>query len=365
MVAASERADLACAVLSFDNWRPKRRTGRARSVRSRSRLDNDGYRPVLRLSSPDELPDAHQFARAFKPTLVHVHHGMLWPFADQIRSSLAVPAVFQVHVLQQAQNRLRHIERITLSMTTQARALAEADAIVAPSKTSARALARDAPESAPRTHVVGLGIDDSAHARGAAHARSRRGPILYAGRFADINGTAELFQAIPRVVAFVDDARFTIAGGIPENRKSEARWLKQWREHTTGDVHKRVEFIGWQSPAQLSRCYAEARMLISPSWLETFGLVVLEAMLHGLPIVGTRCGGVQELVEHGVTGLLAPPRDVDQLVAHTVAMCSDDARADAMGRAAASDVRTRRLWSHVVPQLKAVYHAVQRRCLDE
>ena len=69
---------------------------------------------------------------------------------------------------------------------------------------------------------------------------------------------------------------------------------------------------GWI--AGLDSFYREARFLVVPSvWFETFGLVAAEAMAHGLPVIASRIGGLPEVVEHGVSGLLVNPGDSDDL----------------------------------------------------
>src|SRR5256884_3452609 len=59
--------------------------------------------------------------------------------------------------------------------------------------------------------------------------------------------------------------------------------------------------------------YDSADVLVVPSWYEPFGMVILEGMLHGLPIVASAIGGPAEILEHERTGLLFPPRDVEAL----------------------------------------------------
>lgn len=350
MVRASVASGIPCAVISFDGYRPKA------SATSGAPLpvpaDHDGV-PVLRIAAPSQLDAARAFGRDVAPTHIQVHHGMLWELAAEVRAATGARAVAHVHIAQAEQNRLRGIEHETMSLAAQRRAVAEADAVIAPSRACASAIGLDGDA---RLHVVGLGVDDSPAVDAAARAERAAGaPILYAGRFADINGIAELFEAILAIAARVPTAQFVVAGGMPDNRTSERRWRERWDRDAPGDVRDRTAFTGWLPAEELAEYYGRASLLISPSWFETFGLVVLEAMHHGLPIAATRAGGVAELIDHERTGLLSPPRDVPALVDNAVALVTDPTRASRLGAAAAATVRARHLWRHIIPRMVEVY----------
>jgi glycogen(starch) synthase len=81
--------------------------------------------------------------------------------------------------------------------------------------------------------------------------------------------------------------------------------LKRYRDH--------IHFTGWLTAAEIARWYSAADVLAVPSWYEPFGMVILEGMLYGLPIVAAKVGGPSEILEHGRTGLLCPPKDSDAL----------------------------------------------------
>jgi glycosyltransferase involved in cell wall biosynthesis len=210
---------------------------------------------------------------------------------------------------------------------------------------------------AARLRVAGHGIDDSAAARAAAarHADAAAGPLLAVGRFADVKGTPLLFDVVRTVLAHAPDAAFVVAGGVPANRRRERQWLRRWRRDTPAALQERVRFSGWLTPPALAECYGAAHALVAPSRCETFGLVVLEAMLHGLPVAATAAGGVVELVQHGETGLLSPPGDGEALSRHALALATDAALARRLSRAAAAMVRGAHLWEHALPRLLAVY----------
>src|SRR5205085_4256075 len=147
--------------------------------------------------------------------------------------------------------------------------------------------------------------------------------------------------------------RFVLAGGHRHCSGEEmARW---WLPSELHKYRSRIHFTGWLTPEQLSRWYAAADVLAVPSWYEPFGMVILEGMLYGLPIVAAEVGGPAEILEHERTGLLCPPRDADALGDAILRLVTDAGLRRRIGDAAATEVRERWLWPHVVKQMHRVY----------
>lgn len=78
--------------------------------------------------------------------------------------------------------------------------------------------------------------------------------------------------------------------------------------------------------------YARAALFVQPSFYETFGIACLEAMCFGLPVVATQVGGLPEVVEDGVTGILVPPNDPQALAEAVLSLLRDPERRRQMGR---------------------------------
>ncbi|MDX2169682.1 MAG: glycosyltransferase family 4 protein [Deltaproteobacteria bacterium] len=349
---ASLRAGLAVAVLSFDAWRPSL-PGAARAAVARQAAAAGEALPVLRLTTPDDLPDARAFAAAWRPDVLHVHDGMLWPFAADLRSALRAPAVFTVHVAHRAMNALRGVPH-TASLAAQELALADADAVLFPSAAARAAVAQ--PSSAHRAVEAPLGVDDSDAAR-AARVGERARLLLAVGRFDDVKGTPELFAVLRAALRRLPDANAVIAGDLPANPRAAERWRARWERDTSAALRARVHFAGWLAPAALAAQYARAAVVIVPSRFETFGLVPLEAMLHGAAVAATDAGALPELITHDVTGLLSPVGDVARLTEHVVALVEDPTHAARLAAAAAAEVRARWLWEHRLPAVRSAYEA--------
>jgi glycosyltransferase involved in cell wall biosynthesis len=356
LVHASLRAGISPAVISFDDWRPRASAG---ASARRPRATSDAGMPLFRVTSSADVDAARAFAASFRPAVLHAHHGMLWEFTATLRATLSVPVVKTIHVVQRELARHRGSSERTLSAAGQDAALAAADRIVVPSHAAARALLADAPGLHDRVRAVSHGIDDSPAARAAAADDAARalGPVSYAGRFADVKGTADFLAAVPHVLERMPDTSFVIAGGIPGNTKAEGRWRRQWAGRAAS---ARVRLAGWLSPPELGRLYAAASVLAVPSHVETFGLVALEGMLHGAPIVAADIPALRELIADGQTGLLYRRGDPLALADAIVALLGDAGRARRLGREAAAMARRERLWEHALPALRRVYEEVCR-----
>ncbi len=115
----------------------------------------------------------------------------------------------------------------------------------------------------------------------------------------------------------------------------------------------RVHFVGVVD--EVAPLLSAADLLLLPSETESFGLVALEAMASGVPVVASRVGGLPEVVEHGVTGYLAPVGDVEAMAEFSLRILSDCEVRKRFGEAARE--RAVRLfdWHAVVPRYEQIY----------
>ena len=155
--------------------------------------------------------------------------------------------------------------------------------------------------------------------------------VLFVGRLEKRKGLEYLLRAWPRVHQAVPTARLIVVGAGRRLAK-----YRQWVErHGWHDVH----FMGHVSPDDLVRYYQTADVFCAPSTgQESFGIVLLEAMAAGRPIVASRIPGYADVLEHGREGLLVPPRDPVALAQALTALLLDPDRRQTMssyGRAKA------------------------------
>ncbi len=104
-------------------------------------------------------------------------------------------------------------------------------------------------------------------------------------------------------------------------------------------VANSVHFLAGLTRPQIAACYSRAELFALPSTGEGFGLVFLEAMAFGKPVIGVSTGGVLDLIQDGVNGMLLPPHDLSKLVDAIEMLLRDDSLRGRMGHAGAELVR--------------------------
>jgi 1,4-alpha-glucan branching enzyme len=161
-----------------------------------------------------------------------------------------------------------------------------------------------------RFDVAGLSAQERRDAsRAAKEGLLRDGErlIFYIGRLVFEKGVQVLIEAMPGILSQVPEARLVIAGSGPMEEE-----LKRMAEHL-GD---RVRFVGYVDDDYRDRLYRAADVCVIPSLYEPFGIVALEAMKYGKPLVISDTGGLAEIVRHGEDGFKALPGHVESLVWH-------------------------------------------------
>ncbi|WP_072390174.1 glycosyltransferase [Hyphomicrobium sp. CS1GBMeth3] len=147
--------------------------------------------------------------------------------------------------------------------------------------------------------------------------------ILYVGRFETRKGVDVLAKAIPLVMATHPEAHFVLVGDPNVDEDGRGPTYLGLVRHVVDRYPGRVEMLGAVSRETLIEEYARADIFVAPSRYESFGLIFLEAMMHGVACVGTNVGGIPEVVEHEVTGLLVPSEDPAALAAALSRLIAD------------------------------------------
>ena len=169
-----------------------------------------------------------------------------------------------------------------------------------------------------------------------AEHKNDRTTVLFVGRLEHRKGIDVLLEAIPLVLREAPDLAFRIIGddSIPGPGKKTYRAAFEKSEAGRA-VAGNVRFEGKVDEAALNRAYAECDIFLSPSRYESFGLVFLEAMRQGKPVIGCDIGGMPEIIAPD-TGLLVPPGDARTLAAAILKLARDPALRQAMGTAGRS-----------------------------
>jgi glycosyltransferase involved in cell wall biosynthesis len=164
----------------------------------------------------------------------------------------------------------------------------------------------------------------------AADLAAGRPLIVYVGRLIDGKGVADLVAAVN---ALDDDACCAVVGDGPRRADLE-------RAAAAGRA-ERFAFLGYLPEDEALGWVCAADVVVNPSYTEGLPTTVLWAAACGRAVVATDVGGTPEVLSHGATGLLVPPRDVAALRAALGTLASDPARRAELGAAAKRDVRER------------------------
>jgi hypothetical protein len=188
--------------------------------------------------------------------------------------------------------------------------------------------------------------------------------LLFVGRLEKRKGILDLFEAIPRVLRHTPNVRFIIAGA--DNSQHDGFYRQTGMDYPTyfGQRYRayagQVRFTGRVDDATLDDLYRSCDLLVAPSRYESFGLIYLEAMNYAKPVIGCRAGGVPEVIDHGVTGLLADPEAPASLAEAIVSLLAAPARLREFGLAGRSQILQRFTHVHMAQAFAAAYRAVLR-----
>ncbi len=180
--------------------------------------------------------------------------------------------------------------------------------------------------------------------------------LLFVGRLAKNKGLGPLLGAFGELARHDASANLVIVGADGGQRPfveaEVARLGLAGRVHLPG-------FIAEGS--QLASAFREARLFVLPSEYEAFGLVLLEAMAQGTPVIASRVGGIPEFVEDGRAGTLVPPLDEGALSKAITDLWDDPSRRERMGEYGRTEIVPRYSWDRVVDRLEALFGRVAGR----
>jgi glycosyltransferase involved in cell wall biosynthesis len=229
-------------------------------------------------------------------------------------------------------------------------ALARADHVTATGFRLASATLRFAPRGKPVT-VIPYGVDTERFRP--SEDRRPSGPVVIGsvGRLSIEKGLPDLLRAAAQLLERRVNLRIVLAGDGPERQRLEtlARELH---------IEASLELRGQVAHENVPGVLREIDIFAMPSRAEGFGVAALEASAAGIPIVASRVHGIPDVVRHGETGLLVPPRNVASLAAALDHLVGDAALRDRMGRAGRAFVEQRYRWEANCRQMDRLYAEV-------
>lgn len=321
--------------------------------------------PPAGLAKDELFPHMPEFARYLerawrkqRPDVVHAHFWMSGHASLLAAESLGLPVVQTFHALGVVKRRYQGgmdtspEQRLEIEREIVRRA----DRILPTCSDEVFELMRLGAKS-ERLAVIPCGVDlDLFRPDGEVEPRERNlHRLLYVGRLVQRKGIGNVISALPRMPG----VELVVAGGPERERLADdpeaLRLIELADEH---GVAERVEMRGRVERELLPTLMRSADAVVSAPWYEPFGIVPLEAMACGVPVIATAVGGMIDSVVDGHTGVHVPPRDPERLAEAASRLLADPERRQAYG--AAGVKRARRLygWRRVASQVIDAYERV-------
>jgi D-inositol-3-phosphate glycosyltransferase len=308
--------------------------------------------------------------------IIHAHYWLSAKVARTVELRWNVPTVQMFHTLGLVKREVMDEDvdgESDVRVEIEREAVRKSAAVVAASEIELSELRRLYRADLSRVAVIPCGVDPTVfHPVRQADARELLGRdqcerlVLFVGRIEQIKGIDVLLRALgilfQRYPEMQSEICLLVVGGAldPGDDAPETEKILELRrlvhEHR---LESNVSFVGSRGQEELALYYAAADVCAVPSLTESFGLVALEAMACGTPVVATKVGGLQTVIDHGESGLLVPAGD-DKALAEAIAQVLMDARLRMHLAHGARDRAEKFTWRRVGDRIVDLYDRVLR-----
>jgi D-inositol-3-phosphate glycosyltransferase len=305
--------------------------------------------------------------------LIHSHYWLSGLAALDLRAAWGAPVVHMFHTLAAMKNRVARTPEESASelrLQSEVRLLSEADRIVAATQAEMAQLQWLYRADTNRITVVPPGVDTTRfypipkdEAVAFIGTPAKQCMLLYVGRIEPLKGIDTLIESMAimkqRGILDIFPMCLAVIGGDPdvsdEQITAEMERLQAMRE--SYGIDDMIMFLGRQDQDTLQYYYSAAEVVVVPSHYESFGLVALESMACGTPVVASETGGLAFLVKDGETGFHVPAADPEALADRLIELMQDNELREKLGKQA-SEYAKGFTWSIVADQILELYAAV-------
>ena len=234
------------------------------------------------------------------------------------------------------------------------------DAITVNSSYNRQQLVSLVPGSERKIQIIPMGVDVNAfHKRiplDEVNKSKQDHILLNVGRLIELKGTQYLIEAMPAVIRSVPNASLVIIGTGPE----EERLTRRIHELS---LEEHVRFLGKIRHDEIMTYYQQADTVVLPSVTvagstEGLGVVLLEAMASGCPVIGTSVGGIPDIITDGENGFLVPERDSVQLAEKIIQLLLDAKLRETFRKNGYARIDESFSWDRIADQFASVYHQI-------
>lgn len=322
----------------------------------RERLEKEALPPLTDEFADEVLAFAEHEASQYD--LVHSHYWLSAAAGERLSERWGIPHVGMFHTLAEVKLQARASEHESQIRRDTERGLIERlDHIVAATRHEQRLLRQLYGASEDRVSVIPLGVDvDCFRPRDQEAARRELGLdhldriLLAVGRIEPLKGLDILIRSLAEMTE-LEHVTLIVVGG---DERSETEIERLRAEAVEAGVEARVRFLGSVAHSELPTYYNAADVVVVPSFYESFGLVAVEAMASGVPVVASRVGGLTATITDGRTGYLVPWRCPGPFAEKLDLLLRNEGLRMALGSAAAEAMRSYE-WGAVADRLVALY----------
>ncbi len=320
---------------------------------------------------PEFVRNVTDFASAnhLRYDVIHSHYWLSGCAGLELKSAWDAPMIQMFHTLGQMKNRIAQSpagRESSLRIDIEQEIMHEANYLVAATPAERVQLMWLYGADMRRIRVIPPGVDITrfrpiltAEARRAIGISEDSQLLLFVGRIEQLKGIDILLQAIALLKQQrpegLDRLCLSIVGGnIDDEAQEDAEMARLKALHSQLGLGDLVTFLGAKSQDKLPDFYAAAEAVIVPSDYESFGMVALEAMACGTPVIASEVGGLAYLVQDGVTGFHIPTREPAELAGHIRLLLENNALRREMS-IAARQAAERYSWPLIANQIEQLY----------
>lgn len=182
--------------------------------------------------------------------------------------------------------------------------------------------------------------------------------ILYVGRLVYEKGIQNLIAAMPKVLDRYHDSKLIICGrgGMIDELREQVKYL---------GIENKVYFAGYCDSKKMQKMYKCADVAVFPSTYEPFGIVAIESMLSGTPTIVSDVGGLNEIVEHGVTGMKSYAGNANSIADSVLALLFDPKLCANISQNAIKKVKENYNWAKITDNTYYVYQLAIGKTVQE
>lgn len=292
--------------------------------------------------------------------LVHAHDWLVRDAATLISQKYNLPLVVTIHATEHGRNRGIFTELQKQIHSIEGNLVSKAQEVICCSDYMSREIGRLFGVSQGSLSIIPNGVDAGSIREGVgeAHKSVAEGSVIaFLGRLVPEKGVQIAIEALPMIRMKHPGAVLVIAGKGPYEDE-----LKRLAEvHGVKDC---VKFLGFVDDETRNQLLAEASVAVFPSIYEPFGIVALEAMAVGTPVLVSDTGGLGDIISHGIDGLKVPPGRADLLARHVVELLDCPKLARSLGLKGYQKVLNNYGWGKIAQDTIKVYRKAVNKAVS-